>query len=859
MLKETLMSRSYLNLFPSCFRAVAFTTLFLFFLAIHFSIASEVTNLGLVRSHDPTLMSIYIIPDSTTLRGREASQRFVVMGKYSDGLERDVTLEGDFSVIDSALADVDSEGKVSGVSDGETQLKVNVEGLDVIASIRVEDALKENPISFERSISPILTKQGCNGSNCHGGVKGRGGFKLSLNSLNPREDYTWIARGGVYHVLKMHTGEAEIPRVNIAEPEQSLLLEKPTMQVAHEGGRRIEKNSEDYRTILEWIQKGAPYEPEDGSDSDPIESVSVSPAEIVLDEEGLQQLVVTAKLSSGRFRDISDEVRYESQNEDIAIVDETGLIMTSGTGETNILVRAAGHTVHTRVGVISEPVLNYPDIPRTNFIDDHIFAKLRRFQLVPSGLSDDTEFLRRVCLDIIGMLPPPNRVQEFLNDPDPNKRNKLIDILLDSPEYVDFWTFRFSDFLRASRPPIPNQLYFEWIRGSIAANKPYDQMAQERLAAQGRDKPSRHYHEYNSQPGRILSEEMRVFAGRRFDCAECHDHPFESWSQDQFWGLAAFFGNIDFIGPFEVIFDNPLGGYGDKGQSGLLKHPRRKTVVEPAFLDGTLLAKEHRLDPRLELARYVTSHPYFAESMANRMWGYFLGKGIVDPVDDFKDSNPPTHPELLKALASEFRKSGHNLKQLIRTIVQSRTYQLASQPNSNNRYDQINYSHFIPKPLEAEVLLDAISQVTGIPEVFHEGPESEKGQPPLGTRAVQLKSPVRYFSLFLDLYGRPVRYTLPDRDTSPSIAQALHVYAGDTYTTKLNTEGGRLDQLLQSGKENGSIIEELYLAALSRFPDENEQRNLEVALSKFEKAEHRQAVSDLTWALLNSREFAYNH
>ena len=831
---------------------------FLFFATTQWSLASEIASLRLARSHDPTLVSVRIFPDSTTLRGRGASQRFVVMGKYSDGLERDVTFESGFSVADSTLAEVD-EGRVSGLADGETELKAEVEGMEVTAKIRVEDWSQETPLGFERSISPILTQKGCNGSNCHGGVKGRGGFKLSLNSLNPPQDYKWIVRGGVYYVLTMESDDPEIPRVNVAEPEQSLLLKKPTMQVPHEGGRRIGRSSEEYDTILNWVEKGAPFEPEDGSRSDPIEHVEVFPAEIVLDEEGLQQLVVTARMSSGRFRDISEEVRYESQNPDVVMVDEDGLVMTVGTGETNVLVRAAGHTVHTRVGVVTEPIPDYPDVPRRSFIDEQIFAKLERFQLVPSELSDDAEFLRRVCLDIIGTLPPPHRVREFLNDPDPDKRDKLIEILLDSPEYVDFWAYRFSNLFRVVMEPYSSQLYWEWIRSSVAANKPYDQMARERLAAQGRDRPSRHYYENNSQPGRILSEELRLFAGRRFDCAECHDHPFESWSQDQFWGLAAFFGNIDFIGYYDIIFDNPAGGYGDKGQPGLLKHPRRKTVVEPAFLDGTLLARERRLDPRLALAGYLTSHPFFAEAMANRMWGYFFGRGIVDPVDDFKASNPATHPELLKALATEFRENGHDLKHLIRVMVQSRTYQLSSRPNPNNRDDRINYSHFIPKLLEAEVLLDAVSQVAGVPEVFVGAPESLNGQPPPGTRAIQLKSPVRYFSQFLDLYGRTMRYALPEENPGPSISQALHVYAGDTYTTKLTQEGGRLDKLLVSEKSDGPIVEQLYLAALSRFPDQNEQAALEAVLAEAEEPARRRAFADLTWALLTSREFAYNH
>ena len=834
------------------------TVLFLFLSAMHLSSASETYHFRLARSHEPTLLSVRIVPDSTTLQGKKASQRFVVMGKYSDGLERDVTFESRFSTGDSNLAVVDEMGKVTGRADGETELEAEFEGLELNAAIRVEESSRETPTSFARSIAPILTKKGCNGSSCHGGVKGRGGFKLSLNSLNPREDHKWIVRGGVFHVLTTES-DPEIPRVNLAEPEQSLLLKKPTMSVPHQGGRRIGRNSEDYTTILNWIEKGAPYAAEDGSPSDPIERVDVFPREVVLDEEGVQQLVVSARLSSGRLRDISDEVRYESQDPHVVMVDEDGLVTTVGPGETNVLVRAAGHTVHARIGVISEPIANYPNVPRRNFIDEHVFAKLKRFHLIPSELSDDAEFLRRVCLDVIGTLPPPHRVQEFLSDPDPNKREKLIEILLESPEYVDFWTFRFSDLFRVVQEPMYSQLYWEWIRSSVAANKPYDQMARERLAAQGRDRPSRHYYENNSQPDRILSEELRLFMGRRFDCAQCHDHPFEPWSQDQFWGLAAFFGNIDFIGYYDLVFDNPAGGYGDKGQPGLLRHPRKKTVVEPAFLDGTPLPEDRRLDPRRELANWLTSHPYFAEAAVNRMWGFFFGRGIVDPVDDFKASNPPTHPELLEALAADFRENGHELKHLIRLIVQSRTYQLSSRPSAANHDDRINYSHFMPQPLEAEVLLDAVSQVTGVPEVFHEKPASLEGQPPAGTRAIQLKSPVRYFSQFLDLYGRPMRYAVPERDAGPSISQALHVYAGETYTTKLTQEGGRLDQLLESEESDGPIIQQLYLAALSRLPTRREQTELEGALKQVEPPLRSQAFADLTWALLTSREFAYNH
>ena len=810
-------------------------------------------------SHDPTLLSVRIFPESATLREQGASQRFLVIGKFADGLERDLTSASRFGVGDSGLASVSEAGKVSALADGETELEAETQGHRLRAAVRVVDSGRETPLSFEGAVSPVLTKSGCNDSGCHGGVKGRGGFKLSLNSLNPREDYAWIVRGGVFHVLSPEAGEPLVPRIDLAAPVESLLLKKPTFAIPHGGGPRFDTDSQEYGTILNWVRNGAPFEAEGGVAVPRIEEVAVYPGEIVLDGKGVHRLAVTARLSDGRTRDISDEVRYESQNRAVAKVDADGVVTAVKTGETNVLVRAAGHTVHARIGVIVEPIADYPDVPEWNFIDRHVIAKLKRFHLIPSELSDDSDFLRRVCLDVIGTLPPPNRVREFLEDDDPDKRNKLIEILLDSPEYVDFWTLRFSDLLRVVQDPSYSQLYWEWIRTSIASNKPYDQMARERLDAQGRDRPSRHYFENNSQPERILSEELRVYTGRRFDCAQCHDHPFEPWSQDQFWGLAAFFGNLDFIGYYDIAFDNPAGGYGDKGQAGPLKHPRKQTVVQPAFLDGTTLPEELRPNQRRELAKWLTAHPYFAEAIVNRVWGYFFGRGIVDPVDDFKASNPPTHPELLKSLAADFRENGHDLKRLVRLIVQSRTYQLSSRPNRNNRGDLINYSHFLPRPLEAEVLLDAISQVSGIPEVFHEKPESPEGQPPLGTRAIQLKAPVRYFSHFLDLYGRPMRYALPERDAGPSVSQALHLYAGKTYTEKLTREGGRISRLVQEETPQGDIIEHLYLASLSRLPTGEEKDQLQAVLANIKKPDRKQAFADLTWALLTSREFAYNH
>ena len=811
------------------------------------------------RSHEPTLVSVRLLPSEVRLWGSEASQQLVMLGKFSDGLERDITSKSRFKVLPPAVARIDEAAKVHSLKDGRTFLMAEVEGKTIFTTLTVQTSQKKRPFSFHRDIGSIFTRRGCNRSECHGGIKGKGGFKLSLHALHPREDYQWTVEGGVYEVLTLESEHPKIPRINLEEPGKSLLLLKPTMQVNHGGELRFDTDSDDYTTILKWIRSGAPYGQEGEKEDVTVERVEALPREVVLDLEGMQQLLVMAYLSDGRYEDVSREVEYISKDPDVVMVTEDGEVAAVGKGETTVMIRAAGHAVNVGIGVVDEFIKDYPDTARRNFIDDYVFRKLRKLSIMPSPLSDDAEFLRRVCLDIIGTLPPAHRAREFLADEDPHKRDKLIEILLNSPEYVDYWTYRFSDLFRVVQEPFYSQLYWEWIRESIAENKPYDQMARERLAAQGRDRPSRHYYENNSQAERVLAEELRVFTGRRFDCAECHNHPFEKWSQDQFWGLAAFYGNVDYIGYYDIMFDNPVGGYGDKGKVGPLMHPRRKEIVYPTFLDGEQLPVEKRLDPRTEFAQWLASHPYFAEAMANRMWGYFFNKGIVDPVDDFRAHNPATHPDLLDALARYFRDNGHDLKKLIRVIVQSRTYQLSSQSNQTNREDFINYSHVVPRSLDAEVLLDAISQVSGVPEVFYDNAETRGGQPPPGTRAINLKSPVRYKSSFLDMYGRPMRYAVPERDSSPSLEQALHLYAGTTYTTKLMREEGWLDRVLADGASDEKIIEELYLMALSRFPSAEEQAALQSELTTMKASSRKQALADLLWAVVTSREFTHNH
>jgi uncharacterized protein DUF1553/uncharacterized protein DUF1549/Big-like domain-containing protein len=814
------------------------------------------------------VLSLRLVPESRTLSGANASQRFLVLGRFADGLEREVSSQSRFSLSNLSLAQVDRDGRVRALADGEVLLTASFRGQSARAVVRINGLAGKRPFSFARDIGGILTKQGCNDSGCHGGVKGQGGFKLSLNALYPRDDYQWIVEGGTYHVLTTEVGTKN-PRINLKEPHQSLLLAKPTMSVPHGGGLRLNPDSTDYQTVLSWIRSGAPYGEETEKSGIRVDRVDVLPQDIALDSRGKQQLLVTAYYSDGRQEDITDQVLYVSNNPEVVRVTPEGLVEAVRIGETAVMIRAAGHVAGTSCGVISRPLVKYPKVPRNDFIDEYVFEKLRKFNIIPSPLSTDAEFLRRVCLDLTGTLPPADRVREFLSSKDPGKRDQLIETLLHSPEYVDYWTFRFADLFRVGvfATGINEQWtesYWEWVRNCVAESKPFDAMARERITAQGYSGASRHYFPFGAvaSPADAMSEDIRVFMGRRLDCAQCHNHPFEGWSQDQYWGMAAFFGGLSYTGLFSssaVLYDDPEGqevDYGVTGKSRKVVHPRTGKEVQPAFLDGSVLSGGGKGELRTKLAEWITSHPYFAEAMANRMWSYFFGRGIVDPVDDFRSTNPPTHPHLLQALAKEFQQSGFDLKHFIRLIVRSRTYQLSSKPNETNSEDRINYSHAQPRPLDAEVLLDAISNVSQVPELFVYK-RGKEGRAPLGTRAINLKQPDYHYSRFLDIYGRPNRLLVPERNAKGNLLQALHMFAGSTYTDKLSREGSKIDRLIRSGASNQEIIENLFLSALSRFPQQHEMARLEEMIK--ENPARNEAIEDLLWGIVTSREFADNH
>ena len=827
---------------------------------------------ALAGGNDTGLVSLRVEPGMRTLQYAGTHQQLLALGKYKDGSERDLTDRVQWAVSDTSVAEVEPGGRLKTVHDGQVIVTAAAEGYRAQARFDIRGTDNARPFEFARDIGGIFTRKGCNNVTCHGGVKGRGGFKLSAGALYPKQDYDWIVKGGAYQVLTAEIAGPVVPRIDVANPEKSALLLKPTGTVAHGGGRRFPVDSPEYRTILQWIRDGARYGPVPSANHQVV-GLEVFPKIVTMESGGTHRLLVTAHFADGRVEDFTDRASYQSNDNDVATTGETGVVRAQKIGETAVLIRAAGQVANATVGVIGATVAHNPEVERFNFIDDFIFDKLRRFRIAPSPLASDSEFLRRVCLDLAGALPPPDRVREFLASRNPKKRDKLIDGLIGSPEFIDYWTFRFDDVFRVAVfsngiNPKWSRMYGEWVRENIATNKPYDRVARERLTAEGYDGPTRHFLPYDviGPPGETMAEEVRVFLGRRLDCAQCHNHPYETWSQDQFWGLAAFFGRtfkMGDTGTEYVVFEHPLDeDMGNADVNGSLKmyHPRTKVELKPTLLDGTVVKTPARENPRKALAEWMVRHPYFAEAIVNRMWSYFFGRGLVDPVDDFRSTNPPTHPDLLARLAQDFRTHNHDLRRLIRLIVTSRTYQLSGRATENDSHDRTNYSHSQPRPLDAEVLLDAICDVTGVPEVFTTAVSvatKPAGQAPVGTRAIQLREPDLFYSRFLELYGRPNRLTVPERTGHANLGEAMHMLAGSAYNEKLGAASGRLQQLLKAGKPNAEIVEEFYLAAFARPPETAEAAAIQDLIAKSDDREA--ALKDFVWAVLCSREFAENH
>jgi hypothetical protein len=793
--------------------------------------------MGGAPSGPPT--SLEVLPARARLSGPEATQRLVVIGVFADGSRVDLTSRAQFEAIRPDVATVDGGATIRPVADGTAEVVVRVGPAEVRVPVRVERAQAERRVNFRHEIEPVLTKLGCNQGACHGSQHGKGGFRLSLLGFESEPDHTAIVKS------------AGGRRVTPFAPEESLLLLKPTLALAHGGGRRMEAGSAEYELIRLWLEQGAPGPIKD---EPTVASIEVLPGRRLMETGQEQRLVVRATLSDGTERDVTAQARFDTLNEAVAKVGPAGLALAVGQGETNIMVRYQGHAAMARLTIPFAKDRPF-EFPARNVIDEKAAAKWRELGLVPSDPCTDAEFLRRSMLDAIGTTPTPSEVEEFLADTSPDKRVRLVDRLLDRPEYVDFWALKWGDLLRVNSDKLGAQgmLAFNlWLCGAFRANKPVGAMVEELVTAQGSiyTVGPANYFRVATTPDDLAETTAQVFMGVRLQCAKCHHHPFEAYGQDDYYGLAAYFARIRTKGSQE------FGQFGREQviyvtSTGEVRQPRSGQVMKPRPLGDA--PADDPVDRRRALARWLSGarNPWLARNVVNRYWGYLMGKGLVNPIDDLRETNPPSNPELLDALAGEFVASGFDLKALLRLIMNSRVYQLSALPTPDNRLDDTFFTHYRVKRLTAEQLLDAINAATGTTEKF-------KGQP-LGVRAISLPD-TSYPSYFLDTFGRPLRVQACEceRSPEPNLGQALHLMNGDLINRKVSDPAGRLARLLKDPKlTDESLVRTLYLVTFNRPPTEAEAVAAGALIA--DGPSRFLGAQDLFWGLLNSKEFLFNH
>jgi hypothetical protein len=784
------------------------------------------------------------------LSGPEARQQMLAEGSLANHQE-DWTRTAEWSSSDPKIATVDEHGFVRPVSDGEVKITARAKGVSATASVRVKDSHAPFTWSFRNHVIPVLTKMGCNQGACHGALAGKNGFKLTLRGYDPEADYDTLTRSSVGR------------RVSLADPPASLIVAKPSFAIPHAGGKRFAKDSLEYRVIEEWIAAGAA--PPTANDVQ-IRGLEVFPSAAVLSTGSEQQIVVRAKYSDGHTEDVTRWVKFSSSNEGVATVDDWGRVKMNGSGEAAITLYYSSRVLYSRLSVpfaneISDAT--YEQYPRRNLIDDLAVAKWKNLHLAPSKIAGDAEFLRRAFLDAIGKLPTSEEVENFLADSSSDKRAKAIDRLIEREEFVDYWSYKWSDLLLVSSRRLNSTAmwaFYDWIRDSVKRDKPWNQFATDIFLASGstRENGALNYFVLHKDPIELSENATQAFLGQRITCARCHNHPLEKWTQTQYYQMANLFARVG------------VKNGGQAGEnivfakvSGDVLHPKLARPLPPAPLDGVSVPLDSNEDRRIAFAKWLTSpeNAMFSRTIVNRVWANFMGRGLVDPMDDLRATNPASNEELLAALAKDFVDHGYDVDRLIRTIMNSSLYQLSSEANATNQSDNIYYSKHIIRRLSAEVILDAMSQVTGAPTAF-------QGYP-AGTRALQLPD-TQVKSEFLASFGRPPRILCDaaERASDPTITQALHVINGDTLNKKLSSPEGTIALFLKLGLSDRRILEYMYLSAFSRYPTDAERATLAGALEKarLEKGTeearrdaHRQALEDMVWAMLTSKEFLFNH
>ena len=782
---------------------------------------------------------VEVVPSEVKLRTSRAHMSFLVTGYYSDGQVQDLTRAAELSTSDDNVVVLES-GVARPAGEGSAQISIRVGGKTVQVPVEVSGLDKPDPISFHYETLAAVTKHGCNSGACHGSPSGKAGFRLSLMAYDSVLDQLTLIR------------ESYGRRINTLEPESSLILVKPTMQVAHGGGLRLRKSDPSYGVLRQWIAEGCQV---DDPNSPACVRLEVLPSSgrLLKWPAHTQQLLVLAHFSDGNVRDVTSLAKYSSSDELVAGVSADGLVVGQDRGQAAIMVRHLEKVetcTLTFVRDIDGFVWNDP--PENNYVDRLVHQQLKKLQYVPSELCTDDEFIRRVHLDVIGVLPQVDRVEEFLADEGQDKRSRQIDELLERPEYARYWALKWADILRVRKQSLTTggvHKYYEWLVNSVQQNMPFDEFARQLLTAGGSTfaNPPANYYRTATEANDCAETTAQLFMGVRIQCAKCHNHPFERWTQDNYYGLAAFFNRVQRKNSKR---DGELVVW--MARNGEVTQPRTGKTMRPWLPLTGDVEQQDETDRRQILSKWLTGseNPFFSRVAANRIWAHIMGRGIVNPVDDFRDSNPPSNLELLAALAKDFVDNGYDQKHLLRTILNSRTYQLSSRTNPLNKDDTKYFSHAEVRLLSAEQLLDAICHVTDISENFKDLPA--------GTRATQLPSP-DVENEFLKIFGQPERQTACacERSTESNLSQALQLFNGPLIHGKLQAENNRFRKLADSGESDEAIVKHLYLAALCRHPNDTE---VESAVSHIRGKEDRvQALEDVCWVLLNTNEFLFQH
>ncbi|MFO0822345.1 MAG: DUF1553 domain-containing protein [Gemmataceae bacterium] len=753
---------------------------------------------------------------------------------------KDVTRDSTFTSSNPTIAKVDAKGYVSGAGDGTATIRITHNGQTVEVPVSVKFGSGRR-VDFRTEVMPLLSKHGCNAGGCHGKASGQNGFKLSLFGFDTDFDYAAITR------------EARGRRVFPANPDQSLFLQKASGTAPHGGGKRLSPESSDYRVIRQWMAAGTPAS---APEVPTVRKIRVLPTDAVLQPKERQQLAVIAEYSDGSIRDVTRQSEFFSNLEPVATVDADGLVKAGvERGEAAVMARHMGYVAIFKSIVPHGPALTaIPEFQPINKVDELALAKWKKLGLRPSPTCDDATFIRRLTVDLCGRLPTAAEAKAFLDDKAADKRSKLIDKLLESPDYPAYFAMKWGSILRNSNLAGADQAavaFHHWLKDQIARNRPYDQFVRGIVAAAGewQDAPAVNWLWQNrdDQLHQVTADVAQIFLGTRLQCAKCHHHPYERWGQADYYGFAGFFTRLG-----RKNFGQPPPYYASATPTTGEKDPTTGKTPEPKFLDGPLGKYTADEDPRHALVDWMVKpeNPFFSRSLANRLWGHFLGRGLVDQVDDLRETNPPSNPELLDWLAKDFVEHKFDVKHTIRVILNSRVYQLSAEPTEHNKHDRQNFARYYARRMPAEVFLDAVNATCGTRGGFN-GVSAN-------ARAVDLPHE-GFGSYFLDTFDRPKRVTVCEceRSTSATLGQVLLLANSEEIENKIGDGNGRIAKLFKEKKATAAMVEELYLTAMSRMPTASELKRLTEYIDT--ATEKQRAAEDVLWALLNTREFMFNH